>query len=132
MRPKEQISRFAQILIFSGALLFVVHRGWMCFDKFLKKPVTTFTLKKFASEQSIFPAISYCKTLSSNPLKDEVLEECNINASQYGFRGQVWTGQGSEDYCSDANELDKMVYMSISDYVYHEIKYRYYFDQILL
>lgn len=109
MLTKEQIRHFYKISLFCICLAFVVHRGYKCFDKYLRKPKSSLTKIQNAGGL-LYPSISFGPTTIFDSIDVEILKKCNLTLNQYLFLG-TWTGEGSENYCSNAkNLLEKLIW----------------------
>ena len=85
--------------------VFVLYKGHECLAKFLGNPQTTHVSIEHAYKHD-YPAITICHGdyIEKQQIYDETLAKCNLTYLQYIY-DRMWTGNGTEDYCSDAAKL---------------------------
>ena len=102
----SKVKYIFKICFFLICFIFVVHRGYKCFGKFLAAPVTGLTNNHFSGGFP-FPTIGFSR--EKGAFKEETLKVCNLTLEDYDLNAK-WTGIGNESYCSDAKELYKMAF----------------------
>ena len=83
---------FFSTTLFFGCTIFVLIRGYKCFEKYMKKPQAVDISFKH-TEKTVFPSFTLCPF---EPYKKKVLDECQINKTKYIKKGH-WIGTGNKN-----------------------------------
>ena len=107
MSWKKYPKKIFFIAIFFGCLIFVSHRGFKCFQKYLSEP-EGIDINYHFSGKVAFPSFTFC-----HQMPKRILEECNLTSIEYDKKG-IWIGNGSEN-CTDPKILKERVKGSFMD-----------------
>ena len=89
---KRAVSAFLYI----GCITFVIHRGYMCFSKYLSKPEGVEIAYDFIGD-TLFPSFTFCSN-NWNPMpphryNEKVMKDCNLTLAKYAYFGH-YIGNG--------------------------------------
>ena len=88
---KNNAYTFVSSLLFLGCAVFVAYRGYLCFDKFSKKPKRS-EVSFESSMNHPFPSFTLCASANVS-YNDDQKKKCQLERVEYVFRGQ-WVGEG--------------------------------------
>ena len=110
---KNNAYTFVSSLLFLGCAVFVAYRGYLCFDKFLKKPKHS-EVSFESSTNHPFPSFTLCASANVSYNEDQ-LKKCQLEWSEYvEVEGGQWVGKGGIN-CTNPKLLHKQVAASKKD-----------------
>ena len=102
---KNNAYTFVSSLLFLGCAVFVAYRGYLCFDKFSKKPIHS-EVSFESSMNHPFPSFTLCASANVS-YNDDQLKKCQLEWDEYVFGGQ-WVGEEGIN-CTNPKLLHKQV-----------------------
>ena len=108
---KNNAYAFVSSILFIGCAVFVVYRGYLCFDKFLKKPENSKVSFESTKNQP-FPSFTLCASENVS-YNDNQMKECQLDRIKY-LEGSQWVGKGGNN-CTDPKLLQNQVVASSED-----------------
>ena len=108
---KNNAYAFVSSILFIGCTVFVVYRGYLCFDKFLKKPENSKVSFESTKNQP-FPSFTLCASQNVS-YNDNQMKECQLDRSKY-LDGSQWVGKGGIN-CTNPKLLHKQVAANSED-----------------
>ena len=102
---------FVSSILFIGCAVFVAYRGYLCFDKFLKKPENSKVSFESTKNQP-FPSFTLCASENVSYNNDQ-MKECQLERSEY-LGGYQWVGKGGIN-CTNPKLFHKQVAANSED-----------------
>ena len=102
---------FVSSILFIGCAFFVAYRGYLCFDKYFKKPENSKVSFESTKNQP-FPSFTLCASKNVSYNIDQI-KECQIEPSEY-LGGYQWVGKGGIN-CTNPKLLHKQIAANSED-----------------
>ena len=102
---KNNAYAFVSTSLFIGCAVFVVYRGYLCFDKYFQKPENSKVSFESTKSQP-FPSFTLCASENASYNNDQ-MKECQLELFEYVDQSQ-WIGKGDIN-CTDPKLLHDQV-----------------------
>ena len=108
---KNNANVFVSTNLFIGCFVFVVYRGYLCFDKYFKKPENS-KVSFESNRNQPFPSFTICHSENASYNNDQ-MKECQLELFEYVDQSQ-WIGKGDIN-CTDPKLLHNQVAANSED-----------------